>query len=224
MGNFALKILKKDILIEFRTKTSIINSLFFSFIVLIIFNFSFHPGSNSIKEATPGIFWIVIFFSGILILKRIFEIERNNNCFEAILLAPNSFNSVYIGKIFSSTVFILIIEAIVIPLWVILFNITFNHSFLIFILLVFLVNVGFISLGVILSAISLTFDLKDVIFSIIFFPLLIPLFIGAVKSSEFIIESGSLDGLIKWLKLIISFDIIFFWSGYLLFKFVMEER
>ncbi len=224
MKNFSIKILKKDLLIEFREKTSIINSLFFAFVTLIIFNFSFHPGSNSIKEAVSGILWIVIFFSGVLILKRSFEIEKENHTFEALLLIPDSHTSIYIGKLLSSLVILLFIELILFPLWVILFNVSFQRSILFVIFTILVVDVGFVSLGVVLSAISLTFNLKDVIFTIIFFPLLIPLFIGAVKLTEISIIGGELSSFYKWLKLITSFDIIFFWSGYLLFKFITEER
>ncbi len=224
MKNFSIKILKKDLLIEFREKTSIINSLFFAFVTLIIFNFSFHPGSNSIKEAVSGILWIVIFFSGVLILKRGFEIEKENHTFEALLLIPDSHTSIYMGKLLSSLVILLFIELILFPLWVILFNVSFQRSILFVIFTILVVDVGFVSLGVVLSAISLTFNLKDVIFTIIFFPLLIPLFIGAVKLTEISIIGGELSSSYKWLKLITSFDIIFFWSGYLLFKFITEER
>src|SRR5512136_3133221 len=112
----------KDIRSELRTKDIFSSMFVFALLAVIIFNFAFELRVPDMKMVVPGIVWVAISFAGTLGLNRAFVIEQDKGSLAGLLLAPVDRSAIYFGKLFGNLVFMLVVEAILLPLVMVLFN------------------------------------------------------------------------------------------------------
>ena len=99
-------ILKKDILMELRTKETVNATLVFGVLITLVFSFISEPGSKTEQEVAGGIFWMAVTFSGILGLNKTMMSEIQGGNFEALMLAPIDRSAVFFGKVLSNFLFL----------------------------------------------------------------------------------------------------------------------
>ena len=66
----------KDVLTERRSKESLNALLFFSVLLLFIFQFALGPERARVETALPGLLWLGFILAGVLGLGRTFLVER----------------------------------------------------------------------------------------------------------------------------------------------------
>ena len=214
-------ILWKDIISELRTKEIATSVLVFGLLVIVIFNFAFEPGPDTLGLVAPGILWVAFTFAGVLGLNRTFATEKENQCLEGLMLCPVERHTIYWGKLAGSFTFMLIVEAIITPIFLILFNIPIFMPKLALIIL--LATVGFASVGTLFSALAANTKARDIMLPILFFPVIIPVIIAAVEATGMILEGKPWGDMLNWLGIIVAFDAIFLVVSALVFQFVIEE-
>ena len=108
-----------------------------------------------------------------------------------------------------------------------IFTVLFNFNMLPFLLplslILFLGTIGFATVGTIFSAMSATLNARDVILSILVFPIAVPIILASVKATGGILGGGTLLEISSWLKILTAFDLIFLLLAYLTFSFILEE-
>src|SRR5438105_4835567 len=117
----ALLVLKKDVAIELKSGEMLSTTLFFAIACVLVFAFAFAKEGQAIEDATAGILWIAIAFSGTLALGRTFERERYGETLKALLLAPAPRAAIYLGKLFGVVLLLGIAEVLLVPLRALLF-------------------------------------------------------------------------------------------------------
>ena len=213
----------KDLTSEFRTKETIISMCLFSFLVLIIFHFTFEIGFTNLSTTAPGILWVAFLFSGLMGLSRSFGSERDRGTLPGLLLCPISPWGIYLAKMTGTFIFMVIMEAITLCIFTVLFNVNLLPVLPPLALIIFLGTLGFSAIGTIFSAMCATTRARDVILSILVFPISVPVILASVKSTELILNEKSITEAYSWLKLMIAFDLIFLLLAYLTFGFIIEE-
>ncbi len=211
----------KDIISEIRTKESISSVLVFTLLVIVVFNFAFGSESEAMKTVAPGILWVTFAFAGVLSLNRSFVMEREDNCIEGLMLCPISRETIYIGKMLACLLFMVIVEAIALPIFAMLFNIPVLTGEII--LVTFLTTVGFAAIGTMFAAMAVNTKARELVLPILFLPVVSPIIISAVKASALALAGEGWGSLASWLQIIIAFDVIFIVASYLVFSFVIEE-
>ncbi len=218
-----LFIIKKDLLMEFRKRESLVSMIFFGFLILVILNIATGIGRKVDPAISGGILWVAIIFSAVLGLNRIFSHEDENRCIDGLLLSPVEPGSIFLAKMIVNFIFMLIAEIIIIPLFFILYNNGVLKQIPMLVVIVLLLNSGFSSVGALISAISSGTDRNDIMLPILLFPVLIPLIAATVKSTGELLGGAAVEGYLQWLYLTGAFDLIFFGSSYLLFEYVIRE-
>lgn len=218
-----LTIAWKDIISEFRSRETISSMLIFCLIVVVVFNFMFEPGSTLVREMVPGILWVAITFAGILGLNRSFIYEVDQGCLLGLLLCPVDHYMLYLGKMLGNFFFIVIMEVVIIPLMIIMFNLNILTILLPLGLIIFLGTLGFAAVGTLLSAISVNTRAREILLPILLFPIAIPVLLAAVKATSTLINSGTFAETQSWIKILAGFDIIFMVISSLLFEYVVED-
>lgn len=213
----------KDIVSEFRSRETISSMLIFCLIVVVIFNFMFEPGSTLVREMVPGILWVAITFAGILGLNRSFIYEVDQGCLLGLLLCPVDHYTLYLGKMLGNFFFMIIMEIIIIPLMIILFNLDILNILLPLALIILLGTLGFAAVGTLLSAISVNTRAREILLPILLFPIAIPVLLAAVKATGSLINEGTFASAGSWIKILTGFDIIFLVLSSLLFEYVVED-
>ena len=215
-------LLSKDLKLDLRSLEHFISMLFFAIVILLIFAFALPLDDDSHKLMAPGLFWVVFLLSGILNLNKLFQIEKENACMDALLLSPVSRGSIYLGKLLENVIFIMSIQVILIPLFSLFFYQDLLQHFFPLFLLSFLVCLGFSSLGTLLGGLTADVRFKEILLPLLLFPLLVPMLLAAVILLKSIIGGAGLGAELDWIKLLVGFDLIYLVVAYLIFDFVME--
>jgi heme exporter protein B len=213
----------KDLTSELRTKELIISMCLFSFLVLIIFNFAFALGLTNLQGIIPGILWVAFIFSGLMGLSRSFGAERDRGTLPGLLLCPVSPWGIYLAKMFGVFIFTIVMEIFTLAIFTILYNVNLVPFLFPLGLIIFLGTLGFATVGTIFSAMSASTRTRDVILSILVFPIIVPVLIASVKATGTIIGGKALQEIVSWLKILIAFDLVFLLLAYLTFGFIVEE-
>ncbi len=216
-----LAITWKDILSEMRTREIIFSVLVFTLLVIVIFNFAFQFESVDSRDLAPGMLWVTFAFAGVLSLNRAFVPEKEENCLEGLMACPVSREVIYAGKALGSLLFMLVIEAIALPVFSFLFNLNLLSPALL--LITFLTTVGFVSVGTLFSGLAINTRARELVLPVLFFPIVIPLIISALQASSLVLAGADGAEEDTWLGLIVAFDAIFIVASYLTFSYVIEE-
>ncbi len=211
----------KDVISEMRTKEIVLSVLVFTLLVIVIFNFAFSASQEMMVLVAPGILWVTFAFAGVLSLNRSFIPEKEQDCLEGLMACPISREVIYVGKMLGSLLFMLIIEAIALPIFAFLFNLPVLSLQLITITI--LATVGFVAVGTLFSALAVNTKAREMILPILFLPIVVPIIISAVKASGLALSGEPWSSLSSWLQIIVAFDVIFLVVSFLIFAFVIEE-
>ena len=214
-------VLWKDLRIELRTKDVFTSMAVFAVLSLLIFNFAFELRIPDKRMVVPGVLWVTIAFTGVLGLGRAFISEKDRGSLAGLLLAPVDRSAIYFGKMLASLIFILVVEAFILPLIVVFFNVPLITAPLLLIL--FLGTIGFAAVGTIFSALAVNTRAREVLLPVLLFPVLLPLLIAGIRTTIGLLEGQSLADHANWLQLIIFFDILFLVVAFLTFDYVVEE-
>ena len=215
-------IIAKDIAAELRTREMLSSMGVFAILVIIVFNFALELTERQIVEtATPGALWVTIIFAGMLGLNRSLSVELDKGCLDGLLLTPVDRSAIFFGKALGNALFMLIVEAIVLPLFVVFFNVPLVQPWVI--LIVVLGTLGFAGVGTLLSSMAVNTRAREVMLPILLFPVAMPELIAAVKAT-----SGAMMGLPvrewqQWLSLLIVFDAVLIAVSFMVFEYVVEE-
>ena len=201
-------IVQKDLAAEFRSRELLSAMLVFSMLVILIFNFALELDVKVRQSVTAGVLWTTFAFAGTLGLNRSMAVEKDRGCMDGLLLAPVDRSAIFFGKAISNLAFMLIVEAIVIPLYAMLYNEVriFQPEFLGVLLLG---SIGYIAVGTLLAAMSVQTRTRDVLLPILLFPIAVPVLLASVKASGGIIAGLPLSEVLTPLNLLILYDVVF---------------
>jgi len=214
-------ILWKDLKIELRTKEAFSASFVFSILVLVIFNFTMDLTTDDARRLGAGFLWIAFAFAGVLSLNRSFALEREENCILGMLLAPVDRGAIYIGKFLANLTFMLLTEIIILPLFIVFFNVGFGDRLGVLLLTVLLGTIGFSSVGTLFSAIAVHTRMREVMLPILLLPITVPVLIAAVESTAYAL--GAQEQASFWFRLLVVYDVVFVTVSFLVFEYVIQE-
>jgi len=215
-------ILFKDIVIEMRSKESIGSMLMFGILVLVIFMFAFDSTGIDKSLLGPGELWVAFSFAAILGLNRSLSMEIDNDCLQGLLLAPLTRGELYLAKVASNFTFMIIAEFIVLPVFFVLNNLSFDQRFLGIAGISVVGTLGIAAVGTILSTISANTRMKEVMLPILQIPLTVPVVIAAVEATSQILNNDDPE-ISAWLTILAGFSIVYLTVSYLVFEFAVEE-
>ena len=211
----------KDLAAELRSRELLSAMLVFSLLVILIFNFALELDITTRRAVTSGVLWTTFAFAGTLGLNRSMAVEKDRGCLDGLLLAPVDRSAIYFGKVISNLAFMLIVEAIVLPVYSVLYNINLFQPGLLLVIL--LGSVGYTTVGTLLSSMAVQTRTRDVLLPILLFPVVVPILIAAVKASGGYLTGAGMDEILPWLNLLIAYDVIFTAIAFMVFDYVVEE-
>jgi heme exporter protein B len=211
----------KDLAAEFRSRELFTAMLVFSLLVILIFNFALELDIRTRESVTAGVLWVTFAFAGTLGLNRSMSIEKDQGSLDGLLLAPVDRAAIYFGKVISNLVFMLIVEAIVLPIYSFLYNVNLFEPGLVLTLL--LGSIGYIVVGTLLAAMAVHSRTRDVMLPILLFPVVLPVLIAAVRASAGFLTGDDFANIRPWLNLLVVYDVIFTSIGFMVFDYVVEE-
>ena len=214
-------VIAKDLSAELRSRELLSAMTVFALLVILIFNFALELDAETRSSVTSGVLWATFAFAGTLGLNRSMSMEKDRGCLDGLLLSPVDRSAIYFGKTLGNFVFMLIVEVIVLPIYSVLYNVNLFNPGLILVML--LGSLGYVVVGTLLSTMTVQTRTRDMLLPILLFPVVIPLFMAAVKASSGFLEGLDFQEIKIWINLLVGFDVIFTAVGFMLFEYVIEE-
>lgn len=214
-------ILAKDLAIEWRTRESLSVMAVFSLMVVVILNFAFDMRVDSARQVAPGALWVTFAFASVLGLNRSLAREREDGGLEGLMLAPVDRSAVFLAKAAANLLYMLGNEAVILPVFTVLFGVNVLRPELVPVLL--LGSLGLAGVGTLLSAVVLQTRARDVLLPVLLLPVAVPLLIAAGRATAGIVDGAGLAATGGWLQLLVAFDVVFGAVSYVLFEYVLED-
>lgn len=182
---------RNDLRQEMRDFELVATSGFFTLVVLVMFGLSFATIGRPVHPmAVPGMLWLGVAFVGALTLTRIFDREREADTLRALLAAPVERSAIYASKALVTLMVLLGCCVILVPGLSLLFE--GAGAFLqrpgqTFVLVV-LGCTAYASVGTLFAAGLATSSGKNVLLSVILYPLTSPALIFALVATRVLLE------------------------------------
>ena len=212
----------KDLLHELRTKEVALSVLVFSLTVIVLFHFAFEAENETIEKIAAGILWVTFAFAGVLSQNRTFALEKERGCLDGLMLCPVDREVIYLGKMLASFLYMLVIEIIVLPVFLVLFDLPLSVIPQIAVIAI-LATIGFAAVGTLFSAIAANTKAREILLPILFYPIAIPVLILAANATGEIFDGESWGSVLSYLGALAAFDVIYLTVSALVFEYVLEE-
>ena len=226
----------KDLRIEFRGRSTLPPMMAFSLTVSLLLAFTIPatppaivslrlpPGTVLLADLLAGFLWITVLFSGLIGFARTFELERDEGALDPLLLAPLDRSGLFLAKAAANLTFVLVIEAMLLPVFALFFRLELGSRWPFLLLVVALVDIGFVAIGTLFAAIAAQTRSRELILPLLALPALVPVFIAGVEltSDLFLgLEAGQIAGR-GWFGLLVGYDVIFTVLAILGFEYAVE--
>ena len=216
-----LTLAAKDILLEARTKDVLLSVVVFGVVVLVVFNFALDITPALADRLAPGVLWVSFAFAGVLAMNRAFAAEKERGSLEGLLLCPVSGDVLFFGKMLGILVFMLAVQAVLLPVYGIMFEFAgFTPGLA---LSVVLVTVGFAAVGTLFAAIAVQTRSREIMLPTLFFPVVSPALIAAVETTTAAVSGDGILSSGGWYPLLAIFDAVFILICPWVFRAVLEE-
>ena len=217
-------ILRKDLMVEVRSREIAYTTLFFAVSCVLIFAFALVREGRAPEDGAAGILWIAIAFAGTLALGRAFERERQAETLRALLLAPAPRPAVYVGKLLGILALLIAAELVLVPLVAFLFQAGLLAHPLWLAAIVVAGTVGFAAVGTLFAAMLVRARSRDVLLPVLLYPITVPVMIAGVRGTAALLQPDVDTSIVGfWLALLVAFDVVFVTLALWTFEPVMTD-
>lgn len=223
-GRTVWLILRKDLMVEVRSREIAYTTLFFAVSCVLVFAFALVREGRPPEDGAAAILWISIAFAGTLALGRTFERERQAETLRALLLAPAPRPAVYVGKLLSIVVLLAGAELVLVPLVTLLFQAPLLARPFWLAAIVLAGTIGFASVGTLFAAMLVRARSRDVLLPVLLYPITVPVIIAGVRGTAALLQPELDAGVVRfWLVLLLCFDVVFVTLALWTFEPVMTD-
>lgn len=219
----AWMIARKDLAIEYRTRSAFFSSLVFSLLGVSIFYMVWDPTAVRPIDMAPGVLWTIFAFAGLLGLHRAFGLELQTRAMDGLLLAPVSREAIFLGKALANLVYVTSVLAITIPAVVLFYNLEFGSGLLILGAIGLLAAVGLVTVGTLFSSMTVHTRFAELLLPMLALPFFIPVVVPAAQASAKLLVGASLSSVMPWIQVLVAFDLMFGVACVLAFPFTIED-
>ncbi|HEX2723049.1 MAG TPA: heme exporter protein CcmB [Gemmatimonadaceae bacterium] len=216
-------IARKDMSIEFRTRSAFLSAIVFALLAIVIFYFAWDATAVSAIDLAPGVLWIIFTFSGLLGMHRSFGVEQPDHAIDGLLASPVSRESIFLGKALASLVFVSAVQVIAIPAVALFYNLPIGSVAIPLAMIALLAAVGLVAVGTLFSAMAVNTRLAELLLPMLALPFFVPIVIPAAQATAKLMSGRPVGDAVGWLKLLVAFDIVFIVACTLAYPFTLEE-
>jgi heme exporter protein B len=219
----ALVIARKDLSIEFRTKTAFLSSVVFALLGLVIFYYAWDPTAVSAIDLAPGVLWVIFTFSGLLGLNRSFSVESADRAIDGLLASPVRRESIFIGKALANLVFVSSVQLVAIPALAIFYNLPLLEIAAPLFGVAALAAIGLVVVGTLFSAMAANTRLAELLLPILALPFFVPIVMAAAQATARLLSGRPVAEASAWIKLLLAYDLVFAVACTLAYAYTIED-
>ncbi|HSQ22627.1 MAG TPA: heme exporter protein CcmB [Coriobacteriia bacterium] len=220
--------LRKDIVMELRTKEMLMSMGLYSLLTMVVYFVALSQAGSAFdpRDIAAGLLWLAFIFTSMLGLNRSLVHEKDQGCLEALLLSPVDRPVIFFAKVIGNLIFLLIVEALTIPVFAFLFlqgSEMVTSSLALIPLVLVGGSIGIAGVGTLLATMSVNTSGKDFVLAMLFIPLVYPLLLGAVTATGAAIVGGPEALGVFWTGMawVFGYDVIMLLASYGLYEFIV---
>ena len=169
-----------------------------------------------------GLLWVGLLFAATTSLNISWERERRNQVLDAHRMSPAPASALFLGKAFANLIFVLFVEAVLAPVFVVFYNLHPLGEMKWLWLILPLGTWAIVVNGTFFAALGLRSRNRALMLPVILFPISIPAVLGVTQATTGVITGEFEPGM--WVRLIFGFDVIFTTACVLLFDTVLNAE
>lgn len=216
-------LLQKDLRREIRTPQIVPNMLLTGMVLAVLLNMLPALSDEAKRELTGALLWLAIFFAGTVALDRSFSTEREGGCWQTLMMYPVPPSIVFLAKMVESLIALALLEAILVPAFIVLSDVPLLEHPGHFGLVLALGSVGIAAVGTLISALTSGVSRRGGMLVLVLLPLIIPVLLGAAEATRLLVTAGADDQWWRWMQLLGAFAVLHTTLGALVFEFVIED-
>jgi heme exporter protein B len=235
-----LWIARKDLLQESRSKAVTVATVFFSAVTLGVLAFAFGENPLLMREGAMGALWVALAFAGVISAAQSWQADLEDGALEALLAWPVPRAAVYLGKLLANWGLMTTLGFVLLPLAGGLYGADIGGggaasvggagtgetapALVVAVLLGTIAagTLGFALIAVFYAGLTANLRARESLLPVLMFPVVVPILLAAVRSSNALVGSGDLDLAWAWLRLLVGFDLVYAVVCLVLFRFVVE--
>lgn len=220
----AAAVLRKDLLIEWRTKEAVPAMALFTVTVYVLFHFGLDRDSLD-GELASGVLWVTFLLAAVIGVTRLFAAEREQGGLDAFLLAPVDRTALFVAKAAALFVYLVALEIVAVPAFaLLLLGPDVFDSLPELALILLLADVGLAAVGALVAALAAETRARELIVPLLLLPLVVPLLIGAASATEPLLRAGGeSEDLGRYLALLGGYDLVFLLIALAVFDFLLDD-
>jgi heme exporter protein B len=217
-------VVRKDLLLELRTRESVPAMVLFSIGTFVLFHFALNRPEVD-GDLAAGVLWVTLLFAAVLGMTRLFAAEREEGGFDGFLLAPVDRTAMFVAKATVLFGFLALLEVFVVAAFaVLLLGPSPWPPLPRLIAVLALADLGLAVVGTLVAAVAIQTRVRDLLTPLLALPLSVPLVIaGARATAPLLAGSGAGPLEARWLLILGLYDLVFGLLAYAIFDFLLED-
>lgn len=218
-----LLVLRKDLLLQWRTRARFVAVLGFGITTLLLFSFAVGPDTTVLRQHAAGYLWLAVLMASTLSLSESFRLEIHHGAMDALRLLPADARALYYGKALANFAVLAALGWLLIPFMIGLYDAHVVMGLPHLMAVIALGAAGLSAPGTLYATLAARARSSDVLLPLLLFPLLVPALLSAVKATGLVLEGDPMRQLPSWGGLLLAFDLIYWSLCGLLYRFVLED-
>lgn len=214
--------LRKEFLLQWRTRARVLSVLVFGATALLLMSFAIGPDAGALRQHAAGFLWLALLLSSTLTLAESLEVETEQQALEGLLLLPVSPIVLFYAKALANTLQLAWLGAALVPISIVLYGAETSRPFALFGVLV-LGSAGLAAPGTMYATMTARARAKQTLLPLLLFPLVVPVLIAATKATSLLILGDPMLQLRAWTILLSSFCGIYWSLCGLMFGLIVED-
>ena len=211
----------KDIRLEMRTRQMAVSVLVIVIALMIVTNLAIPKSVDATFTTTATVIWLCILIASFMVVMRKFVIEYDQIGFHGLIMCPVPRDAIYLGKVVSNLIFLLVIESILFPLSSILFDVPLLTPTVAAI--TGMATIGIVAAGTLFAAISVNTKAREIMLPVLFFPAVIPIVLAAVDATQNALNPSYGANILEDIGVLAALSLAIIATSAILFNFAVDE-
>ena len=185
--------------------------------------FALGQDAELLRRSAPGVLWVALAFAGVITAAQSYQSDLEEGAFDQLLLYPVPRASVFLGKLLANWLYLLALGLLMAPVTLMLYGAGTGPDVWLLPVTLTLGTLGFAVVATFYAALTANLQAREALLPVLMFPVVVPVLLGAVRSSESLmsLHNAVLAG--GWLQLLGGFDLVYFVTCTAIFHLVVEE-
>lgn len=218
-------IARKDLRVEWRSRVLVNQVLPFAGVTMVMFAFAL-DASEVLERVAPGLVWLAVLFSLLVLVQRAFAIESEDGALDALRVAGVDPAAIFWGKAIALAVQLAVLEVVLVVAAVLLYGADMPAGGLALLVVTLVAaTCGLACVGTLYGGLTAGLTGRETLLPLLVLPAVAPVLIGATRAVESALGTGGMalsEGW-PWVGLLAVFAIVSGVGGALAFGPLIDE-